>query len=152
LQPTPRKVIVDAAPPPLPRLGRLIVSYGPWCTLFVDDKKVGTSPMRNALEVSPGRHKIRCVDHAGGVRQATVNVVAGKLTTLRDEIQKVKIRVSLTRGDAIKIEGKTYRADFTVRPNRYRVNLYRGEKELEGSYLNLFRPCHLKDTPRLTCK
>ena len=146
------KAVVDAALIPRATQGKLLVTYGPWCTLFLDGKKIGTSPMGKALELPPGKHRVRCVDHAGVVRETTAQIIAGQQTTVRDAIRTIDIRLALTRGEALKIEGKFYRGNFSIKPNRYRVGLYGGDKEIEGSYLNLFRACRLVDTPRLKCQ
>ncbi len=96
---------------PAPTHGRLLVKLGPWCDLLLDGKPIGASPMKRALKVTPGSHVVICRNGPQGAStQRTVVVTAGQLTKLAGPIvERITVRLRLVVGDAVRIEGKTYR-------------------------------------------
>lgn len=60
--------------------------------------------------------------------------------------------LQLARGDAVRIGDKTYRKGFSLRPSRYRVDLIRSGKAIEGAWVTIPpKGCRLVDRPRLRC-
>jgi hypothetical protein len=64
--------------------GRLNVSSQPWADVFVDGKKLGTTPLA-ARELWEGRHAVRLVG-AQGEKTITVEVVAGQTAVVKETI------------------------------------------------------------------
>ncbi|HEX4621747.1 MAG TPA: PEGA domain-containing protein, partial [Myxococcaceae bacterium] len=64
--------------------GKLNVSSQPWADVFVDGKKLGTTPLA-AREVWEGRHEVRLVGPQSE-KTVTVDVVAGQTAVVREKL------------------------------------------------------------------
>lgn len=71
--------------------GTLKIGAKPPCDVFVDGKKVGTSPIAN-LAVSPGKHKLTLVNREYGIKETVnVTVAAGEtVKVVKDLTRKMK--------------------------------------------------------------
>jgi len=155
----------DARPPradasvPRPTHGEIVVAIGIWCDVYLDGKLVGRSPMRDRpLKLTPGLHEVVCRQGAAGpfVRHQ-VRVEAGKRQTLTGLLQsaEIEIRLQLTHGDAVRIDGVTYRERrFRLVPSRRRVDVLAAGQPVpgRGGWIAFTRSCLLVDEPRLACR
>ena len=63
--------------PPRRDIGFVNIYVGPWADVFVDGKRVGTTPLR-ALALPAGRHLLRLTNPAAKPREMVVQVTAGQ--------------------------------------------------------------------------
>jgi hypothetical protein len=147
---------VDARPRVATRT-ELLVTVGPWCDVLVDGRRGGRSPMHQPIPVTPGRHTVVCRQGEGGavfnetvvVKEGQRREVTGLLTA------QVKVRLQLSRGDAVRVVGLTHRggADVRLAPKRYRVDLLKGGAVIDGGWVTIAAGgCTLYDTPELSCR
>ncbi len=77
----------DAAPkadaPPAVVLGKVDLRIKPWGTISVNGVSKGASPPTMQLQLAPGTYTIEIQNPAGATVSKTVEVVAGKATTVR---------------------------------------------------------------------
>jgi hypothetical protein len=66
--------------PTQPQVGTISVNASPWADVFLDDAKVGTTPL-TIKDVSAGSHKVR-LEYQGSSFEADVTVKAGETTTV----------------------------------------------------------------------
>ena len=132
--------------------GKLVVRLGPWCEVYLDDRKAGISPMSRPLEVTPGRHVLRCRFHSGAVVRRQVLVGPGQTVEISGNTP-VKVGLSLKRGDGVRINDKVHKAGQRLVPKRYRVDLLRRGKVIDGRWITIpSHDCTLGDTPTLSCR
>jgi len=82
---------VSPAPPPaipnkrirVPRPGRLFVSSRPWGDVFIDDRRVGPTPL-SGWRIEPGLHRITIARSGFRSHGETVRVVEGEQVRLID--------------------------------------------------------------------
>ena len=75
-----------------------ILTGGEVCTVYVDGKEVGDSPI--AIFVTPGKHEIKVVsEDLGEVKKKTINAKAKKTTTVRFDFPVPKPVEAAAKGD-----------------------------------------------------
>jgi len=135
-----------------PAKGKLVVRLGPWCEVFVDDRKAGISPMSRPLEVTPGKHVLRCRFHSGAVVRRQVLVEPGQTVEISGSTP-VSVGLALKRGDGVRINDKSHKAGQRLVPKRYRVDLLLRGKVIDGRWITIpSHDCTLGDTPTLSCR
>jgi hypothetical protein len=86
----------------------------------------------------------------------TVTLKPGERRTLRGKVlQDVKVTISVTGGDAVRIGTKTHKngATVTLRQGSHRVEILKGGEVVETQNLQLPRiaSCTLRDRPDFEC-
>jgi serine/threonine-protein kinase len=133
---------------------RLLITIGPWCDAFVDGQPVGRSPMSRPLRVTPGTHRVVCRQRDGPTFSRTVHVEPGALRRVGGLLRTVVgVRLQLSRGDAVRVDGRTYRRDFSLAPKRHRMELLSKGRLVEGAWVTVpLDGCRLVDRPHLACR
>jgi hypothetical protein len=54
----------------------------PWAEIYVDGQKRGNTPVFRTAQLTPGKHQVRLVNPSFPAAERTVDVKAGKETTL----------------------------------------------------------------------
>jgi hypothetical protein len=140
--------VVDAAiEPPRPSApGFVVVQSGLWCNIYIDGKLRGDQrgDQRNQpIDVTPGRHTVRCVNPAGEWRQ-DVDVPSGATKTVTGSLQDLEVTLDV---DAT-IDGKPYDRGSVVKLKRGNVEVIVGGKK---QFIPFRASCTLRDTPELGC-
>ena len=81
--PAPVDQPVKADPPPVVAVGKVDLRIKPWGTISVNGVSRGASPPTMQLQLPPGSYTIEIQNPAGLAVTKTVEVVAGKSTTVR---------------------------------------------------------------------
>ena len=66
----------------LPATGSIYVSCSPWAKVLLDGDSVDVTPLKQALELTPGTHRLELINPNYKSESFTVNIVAGKKDTL----------------------------------------------------------------------
>ncbi len=140
---------------PAPTHAWLHLKLGPWCEVRLDGKKVGISPMKRPLKITPGRHTVTCRFHGGATVTRVVQVAAGA-TGLIKGTDPVIITLQIRPGRVVRLgDGKLLRSGQRLRPKRYRMDLLLGGAPIKGKGGWVTVPqhdCTLVDEPALKCK
>lgn len=135
----------------------LIVNVGPWCDVSVDGRELGRASPSKKHQVSPGTHKVVCLQPGTGNQwQQTVELQPGDSKTLTGSVLRGEISVTLklSTGDAVRVAKRVFRNGQTVKlpVDRYRIEILRdGVAISEAKYLTLRKNCELRDKPSLAC-
>jgi hypothetical protein len=132
---------VDAA---APAVGHLIVRYGVWCNLWIDGVPFGDR-RNKSIEVTAGRHSVRCLGNPMGEWTRETDVPAGGTRTLDGPpLDDVKVTLDV---DAT-IDGKPYVRGAVVKLKPGNVEVIAGDKK---QFITFRVSCTLRDTPALGC-
>lgn len=71
-------VVVEKRDAPKPKAGFVSIDSTPFATIFVDDKRLGITPLVKK-PLAAGKHRIRAVLKDGRTKELTVDIPAGKL-------------------------------------------------------------------------
>jgi predicted Ser/Thr protein kinase len=126
-----------------PPVAHLVVHNDVWCSVWIDGVERGNR-RNERLEVTPGRHVVRCVNPAGEWTQE-VEVAPGATRTLTGSLlRELTIRIEV---DAT-IDGKPYPrgSRLTRKPGNVEVTAG-GRKQ----FITFRASCTLRDVPELGC-
>jgi phage tail tube protein FII len=109
------------------------------------------------VQLEPGTYQVGGVHRpSGAVFRREVRLRAGERQTLSGPVQaEVRVRLALKRGDAVRIDGKSYsagRGELLLPAGRRRVEVLRGGGMVASGWVSLFRDCTLLDEPSLGCR
>ena len=144
---------IDAAPAP----AQLTIELDSWCDLTIDGTDHGRHKAGKIYDVRAGKHTITCSKGAGMASWTeTVTLKAGEKRTLRGSLlAAVKVTISVTDGDSVRIGRKVYRngAVVTLTQGKHRLEILKGGELVSTETLDLpgLAACTLKDRPDLDC-
>jgi hypothetical protein len=99
---------------------------------------------------------VACKDGPDGSSwRRTVIVRAGERRTISGlVVEQITVIARLSRGDAVRIDGRPARGKFRVKPGPHRVDLVSQGRVLPGGRWVTFpfRACTLVDQPTLRCR
>jgi serine/threonine-protein kinase len=132
--------------------GELLVEVGE-CELRVDGKP---RPRGTPLALPAGRHEVSC-RHASGKAEYRRSVLLrpGQRVELvgPTEMLQTEVRLSLTRGDAVRVRGQTHRTTFRAAVSKHDVELLKDGSRIDKRWISVpATGCTLVDTPALICK
>jgi hypothetical protein len=133
-------VPVDAA---APAGGHLIVRYGLWCNIWIDGVFVGDR-RNKSIDVTAGRHSVRCVNPMGEWTRDTDVPAGGTRTLDGPPLEDVNVTLDV---DAT-IDGKHYARGAVVKLKPGNVEVIAGDKK---QFITFRASCTLRDTPALGC-
>jgi hypothetical protein len=133
--------------------GQLLVKIGPWCKVWIDGAPTAwVSPSDTPLILPVGIHRLKCVGRAGTVSRI-VEIRGGETTRVEQRIAAtVAVRLTLSRGDGVRIGEAVFRKAFQLAPSRYRVELLSQGQTIDAAWINILADCTLADRPRLGCR
>jgi Protein kinase domain len=134
---------LDAAAEPARALGHVIVRNDVWCRISIDGVDRGNR-RNEPLEVTAGRHVVRCVNPAGEWTQE-VDVAPGATRTLAGTLlREVEVRLAV---DAT-IDGVRHARGTVVKLKPGNVEVVVGSKK---QFITFRSNCTLSDVPELGC-
>jgi eukaryotic-like serine/threonine-protein kinase len=144
----PADAAVTAVAPPVdaaaPAAGHLIVRYGLWCNISIDGVLFGDR-RNKSIEVTAGRHNVRCLGNPMGEWTRDTDVPAGGTRTLDGPpLEDIKVTLDV---DAT-IDGKPYSRGAVVKLKPGNVEVIAGDKK---QFITFRASCTLRDTPALGC-
>ncbi|MCB9561722.1 MAG: hypothetical protein H6708_15065 [Kofleriaceae bacterium] len=158
---------IDAAPPAVvpdagvidaaPARATLAVEMDAWCDLSIDGVDEGRADRKRRYPVDAGRHVVVCSQGRGMPEwRGEVTVAAGGHEVVRGSLLgKVAVTVTVTGGDAVRIDGTRHGngAEVALRPGRYKVEVLSGSRVVDTAYVSVPRGarCTLRDRPDLGC-
>jgi hypothetical protein len=151
--PAPRSI--DAAP--APTRGSLTFTFDAWCDLSIDGVSVGRADPHKSYPADAGTHSLACTQGQGlPTWTGTTTVIAGESTPVTGHLlANVRVKVSVTAGDSVRIGGTTYPngAVVELKPGRIRVEVVKGSTTVTTGWVSLPRipGCALQDQPDLDC-
>ena len=135
--------------------GRLRVLVKPWCTVYLDGRKMGRSPMGSPLVVPPGRHRVVCRQRAGqpGFSKA-VTVKSGATVTVQGSLLR-PCRVWVPSGSGTwLIDGTPHKpSSYRLPAGRHRVQVVSPKAGSRTRWV-FFAPggtCRLRADPSPRC-
>ena len=108
-----------------PKKGRIVILVKPWCTVYVDGRKVGRSPSRHPIEVPAGRHRILCKQRPGdkGFSKTVEVRPGGEITVHGSLLAPCLVTIPKGRGTWL-IDGAVHRPGTMQLPaGRHRVQV-----------------------------
>ncbi len=135
--------------------GRILVLVKPWCTVYLDGKKMGRSPSSKPWRVAAGRHRLVCRQRPGEPGfSRTVTVKAGEMLRVQGSLLS-PCRVLVPSGRATwLIDGTPHKAGtYRLSAGRHRVQVLSAEAGRRTRWV-LFTPggfCRLAADPAPHC-
>ncbi len=157
---TPRQ---DAAPRrrvlPDARLADATISLvmSSWCDVTIDGRSLGRAKRGKRIRLSPGSHQVTCSQGRGlGIWRTTIRLKPGEHRDLVGTVlRRVRVRVHLTSGDAMRVRGRRYTSGstLTLAPGRVRVEVLAGINRIASRWITIPRmaSCTLRDQPAIGC-
>jgi serine/threonine-protein kinase len=148
---------VAAPPDAAPAMASIELELNAWCDLSIDGRSMGRAKRGKRYRLRAGPHQLVCSQGRGlGHWERSIRLRPGEhRKVVGSVIAPVAVRVAVTRGDGVRIGGTYYGNGVraTLRPDRYRVDVYAAGKKLTGRWVTIPRGggCTLRDTPRLGC-
>ena len=125
-------------------VGHLIVHNDVWCMIWIDGVDRGNR--RNVpLEVTAGRHVVRCVNPAAGEWTQQTDVAPGTTRTLTGTLRR---EFTVTLAVDATINGTRYTRGAVVKLRSGNFEVIAGDKK---QFLVFRASCTLRDTPDLGC-
>jgi hypothetical protein len=92
--------------PPTKGTATLTVRASPWCTLYVDSKKVGDTPI-SGLKLKAGRRKLRCVNKSEKIdKKTTITLAAGEVKSETFRFKKGKLNIRVKPWGEVWVDGQ----------------------------------------------
>ncbi|HTU42101.1 MAG TPA: OmpA family protein [Candidatus Aquilonibacter sp.] len=148
--------LAASVPPSLAQNGKVALHVSPkQAYLYVDGQAISEASKHHTLSLSPGDHKIELVNYGYAPETRSVNITAGKTTSLDVTLQPVSGKVAGPFGaitiegadrDAILLNGKTpeftvghgdefdndwgWKQELVVPPGNFQLTVMKGDKEI----------------------
>lgn len=148
--------LAASVPPSLAQNGKVALHVSPkQAYLYVDGQAISEASKHHTLSLSPGDHKIELVNYGYAPETRSVNVTAGKTTSLDVTLQPVSGKVAGPFGaitiegadrDAVLLNGKTpeftvghgdefdndwgWKQELVVPPGNFQLTVMKGDKEI----------------------
>ncbi len=128
--------------------GKLFVEVKPYADVYIDNKKVDTTPLDNYIQLDPGRHLLKLVhpDYPPYVRR--VNISNDKIESIKVNFQELtgSLDCKVQPWGEVFIDGK----HVGTTPLREPINLYPGKYKVQ--IINKQYADTLKGTVRISAK
>ena len=139
----PPPLDAGAAPAAIAAIGHVVVHNDVWCNVWIDGVFHGNK-RNERIEVTAGRHVVRCVNPVGEWTQ-TAEVAAGATQTLSGTLlHPIDVRLEV---DAT-INGKSYARGTVVKLTPGNIEVVASGKK---QFITFRASCTLRDLPELGC-
>ena len=154
LRTMPRRDVGPGAATKAP--AELTIALGPFCDAWLNGRFLGRSPLAKPLRLPAGAYTLVCRKGPGGTEVTRrFALAAGEKRRVTGLVTPpVRVTPALSKGDAVRIDGKVHRGSFTVEARPYRVDLLRKGRVVSGRWVSFppRRSCRLVDAPALRCE